>query len=112
MYQFKYLGKVPLCNKKRNRAPIIFGQSFILCWRCCGIVFGWLWAILIFKLNLYTINTYTMLFTVVSVLIFCIDVSSVYVLKKEGQNSVRFITGTFFSFFIQLLVLELFKGGF
>ena len=30
----------PLCNKKPDRAPHIFGHTFILCWRCTGLLVG------------------------------------------------------------------------
>ena len=30
----------PICNKKPDRAPNIFGHTFILCWRCTGLVLG------------------------------------------------------------------------
>lgn len=30
----------PICNKRPERAPKIFGHVFFLCWRCTGIVLG------------------------------------------------------------------------
>ena len=31
---------LPICNKKPERAPRLFGHTFILCWRCTGLVVG------------------------------------------------------------------------
>lgn len=31
-------GKIPLCNKKPERAPHIFGRCFFLCWRCTMVI--------------------------------------------------------------------------
>jgi uncharacterized membrane protein len=30
----------PLCNKKPDRAPHLLGHTFLLCWRCTGLVAG------------------------------------------------------------------------
>ena len=38
---FKLLGKMPLCNKKAERAPWIFNFCFPLCWRCTSIIIGY-----------------------------------------------------------------------
>ena len=32
----------PLCNKRSDRAPRLFGKPFILCWRCTGILIGYI----------------------------------------------------------------------
>lgn len=34
------IGKVPLCNKREDRAPHLFGFCFIFCYRCTGILIG------------------------------------------------------------------------
>ena len=30
----------PICNKRPERAPKILGHTFVLCWRCTGVVLG------------------------------------------------------------------------
>lgn len=30
----------PICNKKPERAPRLFGHTFLFCWRCTGLILG------------------------------------------------------------------------
>jgi len=32
----------PICNKCPDRAPKLFGHIFILCWRCTGLLVGYI----------------------------------------------------------------------
>lgn len=34
------IGQFPLCNLKPNRAPHVGKHTFILCWRCTGVLVG------------------------------------------------------------------------
>ena len=36
----KLYGKEPLCNRARDRAPLLGAFVFPLCWRCCGLIGG------------------------------------------------------------------------
>ena len=87
-----WIGKKPLCNKDRKRAPIIFGHSFILCWRCLGLIIGGLigsYLYLVGTLN-YKNNMY---FIFLLGTPFYIDTITQYIGNIESTNKKRFITG-------------------
>lgn len=37
-FRAQNIGNVPICNCRRDRAPIFKGWSFLLCWRCTSII--------------------------------------------------------------------------
>ena len=39
-FRISMIGKLPICNQKCERAPIIQGLVFIFCYRCTGIIVG------------------------------------------------------------------------
>jgi len=43
------IGNIPLCNKKRERAPVVNNLCFVLCWRCTGLVIGGISGELLFR---------------------------------------------------------------
>ena len=78
----------PLCNKHPERAPHIFGHTFILCWRCTGLLIG---AILGYTILLITqpIGLSGMLF----IIPVGIDGIMQYNFGIMSNNCRRFITG-------------------
>jgi uncharacterized membrane protein len=40
--RLRLIGKAPLCNRRRERAPVVFGFCSPLCYRCLGLVTGYL----------------------------------------------------------------------
>lgn len=38
LYRLKNVGRVPLCNCRRDRAPHYKTYSFFMCWRCTSIL--------------------------------------------------------------------------
>ncbi len=46
----------PICNKRPERAPVVFGHTFFLCWRCTMATLGIILA-LIFMIDLYSLLT-------------------------------------------------------
>ena len=89
---FDYIGKKPLCNKDRKRAPIIFGHSFILCWRCSGLIIGGLIGSYLYAAGVLSCkNNGYFIFLLGAPLI--IDIFRQRVAKIESTNKKRFITG-------------------
>lgn len=78
----------PLCNKKPDRAPKIFGHTFILCWRCSGLIvgasLGYLILLLIQPIGIYS---FALLIPI------GVDGGMQYYLGVLSTNSRRFITG-------------------
>lgn len=35
---YQIIGKKPLCNRRADRAPHVFGYCFVLCWRCTALI--------------------------------------------------------------------------
>lgn len=74
--------KFPICNRRPDRAPKIFGYTFILCWRCTGILIGVLFSsILDFSIGR------------IFILPLAVDGIAQYVYGIESTNLRRFITG-------------------
>ena len=89
---FAWIGKKPLCNKERKRAPIIFGHSFILCWRCSGLVIGGLIGSYLYSTGaLNCRNNMYFIFLLGAPLI--IDTITQRIANIESTNKKRFITG-------------------
>lgn len=51
--RLKYFGEAPLCNLRKERAPIINGKCFVLCWRCTMVIVGMILSVLSLKGKLY-----------------------------------------------------------
>lgn len=88
------VGKVPLCNRCKDRAPVIFGFVFLLCWRCTGVIFGFLLLICFdFKIN----QSY--FFRLILIIPLIIDgYFSYYTDGYKSNNFKRLVTGMLFSF--------------
>lgn len=93
---------MPLCNKKPERAPHIFGRTFILCWRCSMVVLGTSIAYLLMNLSLIEINTsiYVILILILPMLI---DGCAQYFFKIESTNFRRALTGFVFGAAISII---------
>lgn len=98
-FRLKNIGRVPICNCKRDRAPVFMGYSFILCWRCTSILFSLLGMRIFFDNNLQfklmikeNIVAFSLLATIL-VIPTTIDGIRQYIFKKESTNKKRIITG-------------------
>lgn len=84
-----YFGKLPLCNKRYERAPHINNFCFPLCWRCTGLILGVILnALFLYRLNM-NLQTRFILFTPLLV-----DSGIQYIGKVyESNNLKRIISG-------------------
>lgn len=91
-------GKIPLCNKRAERAPHIFGRCFFLCWRCTTVtIFSIIATIVLYYIDLSLVMSRT--FTIVGsilVLPMIFDGSIQYFAKRDSTNARRAITGALF----------------
>ena len=82
---------LPLCNKLPERAPRLGSFTFFLCWRCTGVLVGFV-LLLVTALYLNASEQNCMSFS-----LFCIpalfDVYRQDFLHHEGNNILRFTTG-------------------
>ncbi len=96
--RLKEIGKVPLCNRKSERAPHICGKCFILCWRCTALSCSMLLSALIsFFLtgNAYIKVGIKELFLAGVLLVpTLLDGGRQYFYYKESTNQKRIIWGT------------------
>ena len=90
------LGVAPLCNRRPERAPKIFGIVFPLCWRCTGLVIGALISIILLSVQLTLQNT-SITLSLALMLPMIIDGGIQKYFEIESNNLRRFITGVLFS---------------
>lgn len=82
--------RLPLCNRRPERAPKIFGYTFILCWRCTMLALGSFISYLFHKYFYFHVK-----FILIPLLMLpmILDGSLQYFFKKESTNIRRAITG-------------------
>ena len=90
-----YIGKIPLCNKDRNKAPKVFGYSFLLCCRCSGLVIGGIVGSLLYNSRILVYKNNILFITILS-MPFILDIFFQFILQEESTNTRRFITGLLF----------------
>ncbi len=92
------IGKQPLCNKKIERTPIIGKFVFILCYRCTGMIIGFIIGLLVLKIlttNVFEDYKYIL---IIFMLPMAIDGGIQLFFKIESNNFRRITTGIIFGF--------------
>lgn len=105
------LGKIPLCNKKVERAPHICGICFWLCWRCTMVmIFSIISSIILYyiDLSLALSRSFTLVGSIL-VLPMIFDGSIQYFAKRDSTNVRRAITGGLFGIGIAIITFQLVK---
>ena len=87
-------GIEPLCNKVRDRAPILGSFVFPFCWRCCGLIGGSLSGYLIDLSNIGAIIKIGLGFLLLIPLV--LDSLLQKILGVESTNFRRVISGIVF----------------
>ena len=111
----KYLamvGKIPLCNKKKERAPHIFGFCFPLCYRCTGVLIGAVFALITNLTGIIPNNAIVALICVVLMLPLIIDGIRQFYFNKLSNNPMRMITGIAFGFSLSKIIYFLYLSIF
>ena len=86
----------PICNKSPDRAPKLFGHTFILCWRCTMVIFSLIVAKFLCP---YIITEYTVLHFIIGLILILpmiYDGTRQYVYKRMSNNYRRAMTGALF----------------
>lgn len=95
------IGKIPLCNRIPERAPHLFGHSFILCYRCTFILVGLFITLFIIR-NKARVSISKVWVLMIPMII---DGGIQALLRIESTNPRRSITGYIFgiamAFFIK-----------
>ena len=89
------IGKIPLCNKRKERAPKIFGFVFPLCYRCIGLVIGGLLGSSLYSNGVLNYKNNLTFISVLSIP-FLLDTLVNNMLKKNSTNTKRLLTGILF----------------
>ncbi len=87
-------GIEPLCNKVKDRAPILGSFVFPLCWRCCGLIGGSLSGYLIDLSNIGAIIKIGLGFSLLIPLV--LDSLLQKILGVESTNFRRVVSGILF----------------
>ncbi|MBU0650048.1 DUF2085 domain-containing protein [Patescibacteria group bacterium] len=88
-----FIGKIPLCNKKRERAPNFGSFCFPLCWRCIGLVSGAILGTIIYRIYNIELTTPIRLMLFLPLLV---DSTMQKTSHHQSNNPVRLITGILF----------------
>lgn len=95
--EISLIGKVPLCNERRDRGIVIKGFCLPLCTRCVFIIIGALIGTVLEKMLLPHFNNINIIIRFTLLFLFqipmMIDGISQYVFYKESTNLRRAITG-------------------
>lgn len=89
-YRFSMIGKLPICNQKRERAPVVNKFVFLFCYRCTGIILGGIAASLMNYLNVSK-QSYILLFVFITPCAIDGLIQELNIL--ESNNIRRLITG-------------------
>lgn len=84
------IGRFPLCNGRSERAPHICGYTFILCWRCAGLLSG---CLLCHTAILLRFVHYHFVVGIAFVLPCVLDAICSHIKRLESTNVRRFVTG-------------------
>lgn len=86
----------PICNKKPERAPHIFGHTFVLCWRCTGIVLGAATMFFLVKTIPVVLSVQTFVLALTCMIPMVCDGIMQYGYRVESTNFRRVFTGLLF----------------
>lgn len=96
----------PICNKKPERAPKIFGYTFILCWRCLMVTFGFFSSYLFHRFYYFNMNIIFIFLLMVPMIL---DGILQYFFYKESTNLRRAISGFLFGIGYYFFILIIFQ---
>ena len=89
------IGKIPLCSRREERAPGIFGFVFPLCYRCVGLVIGGALGSSMYSNGVLNYKN-NLIFISILGLPFLLDTLAQKMLKKDSTNTKRLLTGILF----------------
>lgn len=92
MNYYKFLGKYPICNKKKERTFHIGNFYFPLCYRCTFIIIGELTGKLILPQEIISIK-YDLIISLLLLIPCCIDGILQYKFNIYSTNKRRIWTG-------------------
>lgn len=104
----RIIGKIPVCNRKSDRAPHFFGFCFIFCYRCSGVLLGILLGYIIHQFNIsLEPNLGLFLFGGLLMTFLVVDGTMQYFKDIESTNMRRLVSGLMAGLGIYICVLNL-----
>ena len=94
----------PICNKKPNRAPVIFGKTFILCWRCSMCILFLFVTTITLEIIKIKVSNKLLIINIVLMIPMILDGSLQYFFCITSNNFRRGITGGLFGFAIANII--------
>lgn len=96
--------KYPICNHREDTAPRIFGQPFLLCWRCTGVMISFIVMVVVRDFVNISFGVFEVISGVLLMLPMIFDGYIQYFLKHESTNLRRSVTGILFGIGFSLVV--------
>lgn len=88
----QYFGTAPLCNLQKDRAPVIHGFCFPLCWRCTSILITYIIFSLLIRNEIFVIPVKLITCFILQAPIL-VDGLAQTIFSHESTNFRRVITG-------------------
>lgn len=98
--------KYPICNHRGETAPKIFGKTFVLCWRCTGVMLSLFLMVFIRYIINISFGMLQVFVGVIMMLPILIDGCAQYFCKYESTNLRRVLTGILFGIGFSLVVFK------
>ena len=90
------MGKYPICNHKKNTAPQLWGMTFILCWRCTGVMISLITMCIVGAILQVNFGIGQVFFGGLLLIPMIVDGLKHYFYNGDTSNRRRFITGMLF----------------
>ena len=99
--------KYPICNHREETAPKIFGRTFILCWRCTGVMLSLIAMVIINNFVNISSGIFQIILGSLLMIPIIVDGGLQYLLKIESTNKRRGISGFLFGVGFMLVAVGL-----
>ena len=100
--------KYPICNHREETAPRIFGQPFVLCWRCTGVLLSLVLMVIIRCFVNISFGASQVVLGSLLMLPIVVDGCAQYFFSYESTNRRRTMTGAMFGVGFSLVAFILY----
>lgn len=100
--------RYPICNCREGTAPRIFGQTFVLCWRCTGVMLSLVLMVIIRCFVNISFGAFQVVLGSLMMLPIVVDGCVQYFFEYESTNIRRVMTGAMFGVGFSLVAFVLY----
>lgn len=100
--------KYPICNHREETAPRIFGQTFVLCWRCTGVMLSLVLMVIVRCFVNISFGASQVVLGSLMMLPIVVDGCTQYFFTYESTNIRRAMTGAMFGIGFSLVAFILY----